>query len=157
MALAEQSVDFVLCGGLACVLHGSSRHTRDVDIAVRLNAENLRRLIAAAKKLKLQPRIPEPLESLLDDKRRLAWIREKNAMVYTLVSTANELQIDVFLAYPIDYETLVKNADSYDVNGRLIRVSCKRDLIIAKRTVQPPRIEDEFDIRFLEDRIQREQ
>jgi hypothetical protein len=35
-ALAEHQVDFVICGGLACFIHGSSRNTQDIDICVRM-------------------------------------------------------------------------------------------------------------------------
>lgn len=45
--LARHEVDFVLVGGLAAVTHGSSLLTQDVDVCIRLGAENLGRLLDA--------------------------------------------------------------------------------------------------------------
>jgi hypothetical protein len=46
-ALADARVDFVIVGGVAMVLRGSSRVTIDVDLCYARDAENLRRLAAA--------------------------------------------------------------------------------------------------------------
>ena len=42
--LADSDLDFVIIGGFAAVTHGSSLMTRDLDICVVLNEENLVRL-----------------------------------------------------------------------------------------------------------------
>jgi hypothetical protein len=39
--LVDSGVDFIIAGGVACVLHGVERVTLDVDIAVALDAETL--------------------------------------------------------------------------------------------------------------------
>jgi predicted nucleotidyltransferase len=46
--LSEAKVDFVVIGGLALGAHGVVRGTKDVDIVVAPDAENLRRLAEAA-------------------------------------------------------------------------------------------------------------
>jgi hypothetical protein len=46
-ALVGHGVDFVLIGGLAAVAHGSRRVTRDIDIVVDPENDNLARLEAA--------------------------------------------------------------------------------------------------------------
>jgi hypothetical protein len=156
-ALARHNVEFVICGGLACFLHGSSRNTRDIDLAVRLERDNLGRLIEAAKELGLKPRIPEPLEAIMDDQRRAEWLHMKNALVFTIVSLESPLQIDVFLSYPIAFEELLRKADAVTIDDVTFRISSKQHLIQAKRMVQPPRFEDEFDIKFLQEQINREE
>jgi hypothetical protein len=45
--LIQADVEFVLVGGLAAAIHGSSLNTRDVDICIRLSSENLIRIQAA--------------------------------------------------------------------------------------------------------------
>src|SRR5438874_584953 len=45
--LNEQQVEYVLIGGLAAVLHGSQTITRDIDICVPFNLENMTKLLAA--------------------------------------------------------------------------------------------------------------
>ena len=46
-ALAEGGVEFILIGGAAATVHGSSRLTRDVDIVYRRTRDNMARLVAA--------------------------------------------------------------------------------------------------------------
>ncbi len=46
-AFVESGVDFVVCGGVACVLQGCERTTFDIDIYARLSPENLDRVVAA--------------------------------------------------------------------------------------------------------------
>ena len=44
LRLADSGVDFVIIGGFAGVLHGSSYVTRDLDICAVLTPENVKRL-----------------------------------------------------------------------------------------------------------------
>lgn len=65
--LVEAKVDFVLCGGLAAFLQGSSILTRDVDIVCEMGRENVGRLFEAVRDLhpyhRMTPgRIPFVLE-----------------------------------------------------------------------------------------------
>jgi hypothetical protein len=43
-ALGQQRVDYVLIGGVAVILHGMERLTRDIDIIVKMNPENIHNL-----------------------------------------------------------------------------------------------------------------
>lgn len=65
-SLAAHGVDFVVIGGLAAVAHGSRRVTRDVDIVVRPEDENLARLEAALGELRAVKLLPgaahDPIE-----------------------------------------------------------------------------------------------
>lgn len=44
-ALADAGVEFVVVGGVAAIVHGSVRLTRDVDVVYRRSPENLKRLV----------------------------------------------------------------------------------------------------------------
>lgn len=46
-ALADGDVGFVIVGGLAATIHGSSRLTQDVDVVYARDAANVERLVAA--------------------------------------------------------------------------------------------------------------
>lgn len=46
-ALAGGEVEFVIVGGLAATVHGSTRLTQDIDVVYERSAENLERLHAA--------------------------------------------------------------------------------------------------------------
>ena len=99
------------------------------------------------------PRIPEPLENLIDEKRRKYWIEHKNAMIYTVLSKNGMLQVDIFLTYPIDFNDLKKNADDFMIDGYNISVSSKADLIKAKESIIPLRQKDKEDIKKLKELI----
>jgi len=54
--LSDHHVDFVVAGGVAMVLHGVERTTLDLDVAVSLEPENLRRFLEAIASLRLVPK-----------------------------------------------------------------------------------------------------
>jgi hypothetical protein len=49
--LNQHQTDYVIVGGVACVLHGASYVTYDLDICIRLAADNFYRIQAAVKDL----------------------------------------------------------------------------------------------------------
>lgn len=149
--LAQDGVQFVICGGIACILQGCDRTTYDLDLNLALDQKNLEKFIQIAKKLKLQPRIPEPIENILDADKRKNWIEEKHALVYTLLTEFGDFQIDLFLVYPISFASLQKNADEFDIDGIKIKVSSIQDLITAKEKVYPLRDKDQFDLKQLKE------
>jgi hypothetical protein len=63
--LIEAEVEFVLVGGLAAAIHGSSLTTRDVDVCCRFTAANLMRLQRALEGLhpvhRMRPDLPVAL------------------------------------------------------------------------------------------------
>ena len=65
-ALSDHHVDFVVAGGVAMVLHGVERTTLDLDVAVSLEPDNLRRFLEAMTHLRLAHRAPVPAEIILD-------------------------------------------------------------------------------------------
>jgi len=149
-ALNEAGVDYVICGGLACILHGLSRTTEDIDLRVDLRSDNLRNFVAVARRFDMTLRIPEPLDAIVDEAKRRDWIESKNAKVITLNARDSALQVDVFLQYPLSFEELVRRADTMNVGGLTLRVSSIADLIHAKRQVDPPRKQDQRDIEDLQ-------
>lgn len=148
--LAAAEVDFVLCGGVACVLHGVERVTMDLDVRVPEDEANYRRLIGVLKSRGMVSRIPEPMEALCDAERRVAWVREKSALVWTARSQDGIEQIDVFLSYPVAWSDLSRDAMVVVIRGRTVRISSREHLILAKRQVDPPRRKDLRDIEDLE-------
>jgi hypothetical protein len=49
--LNQHQVDFVIVGGVACILHGTSYVTYDLDVCIRLEAANLYRIQSALEDL----------------------------------------------------------------------------------------------------------
>lgn len=83
-ALNKGGVEYLVCGGIAVNLYGIERATADLDLAVRLDEDNLGRFITAAKGLGLKPKMPVRLEDLNDQKKREGWRIEKGMVVFSL-------------------------------------------------------------------------
>ncbi|MGC8765488.1 MAG: hypothetical protein ACP5QT_06350 [Brevinematia bacterium] len=112
--LTLSNIDFVVCGGIAWVLQGCERTTFDLDIAVSFEVENLRKIVKFFKENPdFVPRIPEPIEKLMDENAGDNWIKKKNAFLYTLVTKDGMFQVNIFLQYPLDFKTLKDNADIF--------------------------------------------
>lgn len=148
--LSLEHVQFVICGGVACVLHGVERATYDIDLSVSFDKSNLEKIIAAAGKLGLKPRIPEPVENLLNENKRKEWVETKDALVYTFVSEKSPLQLDIFLSYPKTFEELLKNSEEIIIDDIILKVSSVEDLLIVKKLIEPLRDKDKTDIKELE-------
>jgi hypothetical protein len=147
--LYKHQVDFVICGGIACVLQGCERTTYDLDIALLMSKKNLDRFIDVVKASQLIPRIPEPLEYLSNESHRTRWMEEKNALVYTVLDQKGLLQVDVLLSYPIEYTYLRDRADLFEVEDCTLLVSSIVDLLRAKKQITPLRRKDQEDIAIL--------
>ena len=148
--LVDAGVEFVICGGVAVVLHGVERVTMDLDIRVPEDEANYLRLVESLASRGFQARNPEPMSALCDPARRKAWVEEKKALVWTAQSPDGLEQIDVFLSYPVSWEDLARDSRTIRLKGRPVRLSSREHLLVAKRAVQPPRRKDLRDIEDLE-------
>lgn len=146
--LAKSEVDFVLVGGLAVALHGYSRFTVDVDVALAMDAENLRKFIVAAGQAGLRPTIPVPIESLTQPDLIEQWHREKGMLVFSL-RTAEKvpLVLDVLVKPVVPYADLRQQATLLDIGELKIAVA-GIDHLIAMKT-GTGRSKDQIDIEEL--------
>lgn len=149
--LSRRSVDFIICGGVACILQGSNRNSFDLDISLEMSETNLGRFVSVAREMHWIPRAPEPIENLLDPLKRKEWIEVKQARVFTLNAPDGFLQIDVFLDYPIAHWELAREADTFEIDGIEFKVSSIKHLLQAKRLIEDKRKQDRYDIEMLED------
>lgn len=149
--LASEGIDFIICGGVALVLHGIERVTMDLDLSVDMKENNLQRFLKVMKKLNLIPRAPVPAESLMDPAKRDLMIKEKNALVFTFIDTKNPYrQVDVFLADMLSYDTLKGGAEEITLKGQQVKLVSKSMLLDMKKRIDPLREKDIFDINMLE-------
>ena len=151
--LSAAEVKYVICGGVACVLHGVERATFDIDLSVSFEKSNLEKILLVARKFGLKPRIPEPVENLLDEIKRKEWYEKKNALVYTFVSDNSPLQLDIFLQYPMSFEELTENSKLIIIDNVSMNVSSPEDLLFVKKLINPLRDKDITDIKALEEII----
>lgn len=148
--LADAKVDFVIGGGVACVLQGVERFTLDLDVAVNLTPANLERFIAVMESQGLVPRVPVKPESLMDPAIRKMIIEEKNALVFTFIDlTDPRRHVDMFLRHDLSYDVLNDHCDRVDFDGRKVAIASVEKLLEIKEAIDPPRDKDQLDIAAL--------
>jgi hypothetical protein len=131
--LQEERVDHVVVGGLAINLHGVERATMDVDLVLAMDEANLRRFLAAAKRLELKPILPVPIESLCDAKQLDAWVREKHLVAFSLrPAMPNVPTVDIIVRPAVPFERMMRNRIEKDVSGVRLNLASIDDLIALK-------------------------
>jgi hypothetical protein len=143
-------VEFIVGGGVACVLHGVERVTMDLDIAVHMTPDNMGRFIGVMGTLGLKPRVPVLPSALLDPGALRMMVEEKHALVFSFVDPDRPVrQLNRFLKADLAYESLLPDSEWIDLDGLEVRVINRRRLLAIKRAIQPPRAKDAMDVEFL--------
>ena len=149
-ALAAAQVEFIVGGGVACVLHGVERVTMDVDVAVQMQTANFSRFVAVMNRLGLKPRVPIPPEALLDPETVRMMVEEKQALVFSFIDPDRPFRhVDVFLRDDLSYESLIRDVEWMDMQGFRVRVIDRKRLLAIKLAIQPARAKDAIDIDWL--------
>ena len=132
--LNRHGVRYVLIGGFAGKLHGSSALTVDVDICYARDDDNLVRLVAALRELRATLRGAEPDLPFRLDVRTL-----RNGDAFTFVTDAGDLDLIGMPAGTSGYEELARTAVRMDLEPVEVEVASIDDLIAMKRASGRPR------------------
>jgi hypothetical protein len=140
--LSSTGVEYVIVGGVAASLHGSTLFTDDLDVCCPMTEENMSRLIAAL----------EPLNPVLRDPRKIPLPRRPSllAQCRTLLLTTDMGKFDVLpeITGIGDYDTVSARAVTMEVDGRPTRVLDIDALITAKKAAG--RTKDQLGVIHLE-------
>jgi hypothetical protein len=132
--LAEFEVDFVVAGGLGTLIHGSALMTRDVDVACRMDPDNLLRLFAALVDLR-------PVHRMTP--QRLAFTREQaqSGGLKNLYLSTDWGQLDCLgdIKGIGGYVECLRRSEPILIDGQEVRVLSLDALIEAKRAMGRPR------------------
>ncbi len=149
-ALNRAEVRYLVVGGVAVVLHGYLRTTRDLDLVVQLGTENLKKALEALKNLGFEPAVPVPIEAFANPVARDSWIRDKNLLVFSLWHPQRPgFQVDLFAEEPFDFEETYSRALRVPLDSTTAMVVSAHDLIALKRRAGRP--QDLADIDALEE------
>ncbi len=150
-ALANASVEYLVVGGVAVVLHGHLRVTADLDIVLRMDQPNLERAMQALQDLGFRPRAPVPLSHFAVADIRESWILEKGLTVFSLWSPDRPgFELDLFVREPFDFETTYRRAVRVELEHCSTTVVSIPDLIALKEKSGRPRdLEDIFALQSL--------
>jgi predicted nucleotidyltransferase len=103
-ALNDAGVEYIIVGGLAVNAHGYARMTRDVDLVLRLERDNVLHGIATLADLGYKMMVPVTAEDFADPVNRKQWQHEKHMMVIKLWSDVHQrTPIDIFIEEPFDF------------------------------------------------------
>lgn len=133
-ALHEAGVEFILIGGLAAVVWGASRFTRDVDILYRRTPENLQRLADALAPLAPYLRDAPPGLPFQWDAETL-----KRGLNFTLSSDAGPIDLLGEATGGGTYDALKDSAVQVEIFGVPCLCVSLRKLIELKRAAGRPR------------------
>lgn len=133
--LLESKIEFVLIGGFAAVLHGSSQVTQDVDICAAITESNLEKLRKALKDLDPKHRMnPNFQPSLMDYPAKGQKIEN-----YYLRTKSGTLDI-IQEVRPIgSFERIWEKAITISLFGLPCKVISIDDLIEVKRSMTRPK------------------
>lgn len=129
--LLDHNIDFVLIGGFAGVVHGSTQVTQDLDICAVLSEDQIKKLRAALKDLSPIHRMNKNAKISFLEKPQKG---EKIQNLY-LETEAGILDVIQEVAGVGDFKTLKQNADEIELFGKLCKVISLDDLIKVKKTL----------------------
>ncbi len=133
--LLSHNLDFLIVGGFAAVVHGSSHVTKDLDISMLINQENVDKLRLALKDLEPRHRMnPSPKPSFLEEPKNISGLQniylETNAGILDVVSLDKNLG---------SFDDLKSRATQVNLFGFNCYVLSLDDLIRVKETMRRPK------------------
>ena len=145
--LEKNKVKYMAIGGVAVNLYGHPRYTKDLDLMISFEKENMDRFIEIIKKLGLKPRVPVDIEELADKDKREFWKKEKNMKVFSFYNPEDDLEvIDIMIQDYLGFdEAYVKKKILSD--GKIsVSVISIDDLIKLKEMADRPRDRDDIEV-----------
>lgn len=128
--LCDAEIEFVIVGGFAATLHGSSFLTRDLDVCAVLTAENVQKLRLAFRDVHPAHRLTSQKLSFLDNP-------DPGVEVHNLYLRTDLGPVDILSSIRGvgDFERIRGHAIEIELFGRRCRVISLDDLIRAKEAV----------------------
>lgn len=129
----ELKVDYLVVGGLAVNLHGVPRMTYDIDFIIRMEEENILKVISQFEAWGYRPRAPVNPKDLVDEEKRKKWMQERGLKAFSFYSEHLPIaELDLVLDPPKPYIELKARAVELDVQSVKIWVISIKDLIDMK-------------------------
>jgi hypothetical protein len=147
--LHDHHVDFVIVGGVAAALHGGSRVTFDLDVVPNLTPDSWKAAVELLWSLGARPRIPEPLNRILDVEQIRHWQTEKGMLALNFRTPDGSTEVDLLVSESHQFDGLRQRAAKLTIGARTFFVASIDDLIAMKEKTGRP--QDLLDISMLND------
>jgi predicted nucleotidyltransferase len=128
--LIDAEIDFVLIGGYAGVVHGSTMVTRDLDICALVNPEQIEKLRKCLKEFHPTHRMTPKRLSFLDFPEETKDVRN----IY-LETDLGVLDVISEVTGVGDFPRLISKAIEIELHGKKCKVISIEDLIVAKEAM----------------------
>lgn len=152
--LHEAGIRYLVVGGLAVIEHGFLRQTKDIDLVIDLERDNIVRGLEALQTIGYFPRVPVTPAQFADEELRETWIREKGMLVLNLFSEMHlETPVDIFVRHPFDFtaEFEASLAETIDTDVPVRFVSLPTLLRLKREAGRPHDLIDVEQLRLRED------
>jgi len=147
-ALGEEGVRYLVAGGLAVNAHGYLRFTRDIDLEVQLDPDNILSAFAALEKIGYRPLVPVSAAEFADATKRAGWIRDEEMTVLNFwCERHRETPVDVFVTEPFPFDEEYSRALVKPLGSIPVRFVSIPWLIRMKEIAGRP--QDKIDIEYL--------
>jgi hypothetical protein len=161
-SLTELGLEPILVGGMAMVIAGSRRVTRDFDFVIARPGDLLQQLVECfyERGLELASRVTTDGDiTATIDNVRVATTRlrlDAPASAYFL-NPETGLRVDLLFDFPLSAAELAKRAHRTKIRSRVLKVASEDDLLRLKKMARADRSApgDAEDIAFLESRRKR--
>ena len=119
-SLEQEKVKYAVVGGVAVVIYGYVRFTKDIDLVIDFTKENIERFAKAMERLNFKPGPPIEIIDIANEDKRKEWISEKNAKVITFYNPDYPLiQIDILLTTDLSQIKIVrKMIDDFEISHK---------------------------------------
>ena len=133
-ALSREGARFVVIGGVALSLQGSSYITEDIDLAYERTRENSKRVASALRQFSPRPRgFPEGVPFVFDDQTLMS------SEVLTLSTTVGDLDLLASVKGIGNYAEVEAASDTVQYGDLRVKILSVEALIRAKRAAGRPK------------------
>ncbi len=128
IVLAQYQVDFIVVGGVAATLYGSSQVTQDLDICYSRDKANLERLANALQSINARLRgVAEDVPFLLDAETL------RRGLNFTFITDLGDLDLLGEVSGVGFHAEALKNSVTYELFSHRYKILSLKKLIAAKR------------------------
>ena len=141
-SLKEEKINYLIVGGYAVNFHGYSRNTVDIDLVIKWNLKNLKKIEKLLNNMDLVSRLPIDAEAIYHF--RDEYINNRNLIAWNFYNESNPtVQVDIMISHDISEF----KSEKFIASGVEYKVISKDDLIKMKK--ESGRDKDLLDIKEL--------
>ena len=135
----RRKVRYLVAGGVAVTLYGNPRFTKDLDLFIDSQEENIRKAIEAFKALGFIPPAPVKAEEFVSAEKREEWKREKGMLAFTFVNPKNLFEnVDLLFSAPMSFEDAYRRKKIFRSQNISVPTVGVKDLVRMKREAGRP-------------------